>query len=57
MAFETSKTGTFRIQLPPDLLAEAARAQAHTARDLAVEGWKPSPLGRLVAIFSGRRAR
>jgi len=44
-----------RLQLPADLLSELKRRGATPRTDMHVEGWKPSFLGRLVELFTGRR--
>ncbi len=43
-----------RLQLPADLLSELKRHGASPRTDMQVEGWKPSLLGRLVELFTGR---
>jgi len=44
-----------RLQLPADLLSELKRRGAAPRTDMHVEGWKPSFLGRLVELFTGKR--
>ncbi len=46
-----------RLQLPADLLSELKRRGPTPRTDMQVEGWKPSLLGRLVELFTGRRAQ
>jgi len=48
-AFEEPK-----MHLPADLLSELKRRGAAPRTDMHVEGWKPSLLGRLVELFTGR---
>lgn len=43
------------LQLPADLLSELKRRGTAPRTDMHVEGWKPTFLGRLVELFSGRR--
>ncbi|MGH8217708.1 MAG: hypothetical protein ACREUT_03935 [Steroidobacteraceae bacterium] len=44
-----------RLQLPADLLSELKRRGAMPRTDMHVEGWKPTLLGRLVDLLTGRR--
>ena len=44
-----------RLHLPADLLSELKRGGAAPRTDMHVEGWKPSLLGRLVELLTGRR--
>jgi hypothetical protein len=46
-----------KLELPQDLLAELRRRGTAPSTELHVEGWKPSFMGRLFALFGGRRAR
>lgn len=46
-----------RLQLPADLLSELKRRGAAPRTDMHVEGWKPSFLGRILELLSGKRAR
>jgi hypothetical protein len=48
---DTSK----QLRLPADLLAEVQRRGPVRKDDLRVEGWKPSILRRLLALFSRKR--
>jgi hypothetical protein len=51
---DNSMTGTFQINLPKDLLAEAKRAnQSHKDR-LHVEGWRNSWLSRISEKLVGK---
>jgi hypothetical protein len=42
-----STTGTFRLELPKDLLSEAQRSAKNPAESLRVEGWRSSWLSRI----------
>ena len=42
-----SMTGTFRFELPKDLLSEAQRAATKPQDDLRIEGWRRSWLSRI----------
>ncbi|MGH8258659.1 MAG: hypothetical protein ACREUG_03105 [Steroidobacteraceae bacterium] len=46
-----------RLQLPADLLSELKRRGGGPRTDMHVEGWKPSLLGRLVGLLTGRQPR
>ena len=42
-----SMTGTFRLELPKDLISEAQRAAKKPKDNLRVEGWRSSWLSRI----------
>lgn len=44
-----------KLELPKDLLAELQRRGNKPRTELHVEHWKPSLLGRLFGLFSGKR--
>jgi len=44
-----------RLQLPADLLSELKRRGTAPRTDMHVEGWKPSFLGRVLALFTGKQ--
>jgi hypothetical protein len=46
---------TSEIELPPDLLAALKPKNSVQPKDLHVEGWKPSLLGRLAELFLQKR--
>jgi hypothetical protein len=55
MRNDTAASGEFRINLPPDVLAEMRR-QTGTARSaMQVDGFRPGILGRLMDLVTGRR--
>ena len=46
---------TSEIELPPDLLAALKPKNSVQPKDLHVEGWKPSLLGRLAELLLQKR--
>jgi hypothetical protein len=44
-----------QIEIPAELLAAVAPHEGLRPRDLAVEGWKPSLLGRVAALLLPKR--
>jgi hypothetical protein len=57
MRNDTAATGEFRINLPPDVLAEMRR-QTGTARSgMQVDGFRLGLFGRLLKFISGGRNR
>ena len=56
MRNDTAASGEFRINLPPDVLAEARRNSAGSPRaSMQVDGFRPGLFGRLIGLFTGRR--
>jgi hypothetical protein len=56
MRNDTAASGEFRINLPPDVLAEARRNNASSPRSaMNVDGFRPGLFGRLIGLFTGRR--
>jgi hypothetical protein len=56
MRNDTSASGEFRINLPPDVLAEMRRNTAGSPRAaMQVDGFRPGLFGRLIGLFTGRR--
>jgi hypothetical protein len=51
---DNSSTGTFRLQLPQDLLAEAKRVPKTKNEELRVEGWRKSWLSRISEVLVGK---
>jgi hypothetical protein len=51
---DNSMTGTFRINLPKDLLAEAKLAPKAKNDQLRVEGWRNSWLSRISELLVGK---
>jgi hypothetical protein len=48
-------TGEFRINLPPDVLAEMRRQAANPRSAMQVDGFRPGIFGRLLDLVTGRR--
>lgn len=57
MLADRALTDNSRLQLPADLLSELQRRGPTQREDWKVDGWKPSFLARLLALFTGRRSR
>lgn len=56
MRNDTAASGEFRINLPPDVLAEMRRNPAGSPRaSMQVDGFRPGLFGRLIGMFTGRR--
>lgn len=56
MRNDTAASGEFRINLPPDVLAEARRNNSSSPRaSMNVDGFRPGLFGRLIGLFTGRR--
>jgi len=51
---DESMTGTFRLNLPKELLAAAARDGNDTPQHLEVEGWRNSWWSRISELFVGK---
>jgi hypothetical protein len=53
---DNSVTGTFQLNLPKDLLAEAKRQAKSKPHDekLRVEGWRTSWLSRISEVLVGK---
>jgi hypothetical protein len=54
MRNDTAASGEFRINLPPDVLAEARR-QTNPRAAMQVDGFRPGLIGRLLNLMTGRR--
>ena len=50
-----SASGEFRINLPPDVLAEMRRQTGSARSTMQVDGFRPGLFGRLIDLFTGRR--
>jgi len=48
-------TGEFRINLPPDVLAEMRRQSPNPRSAMQVDGFRPGIFGRLMDLVTGRR--
>ena len=55
MRNDTAASGEFRINLPPDVVAEMRRNNSGGARaSMQVDGFRPGLFGRLIAMLTGR---
>jgi hypothetical protein len=48
-------TGEFRINLPPDVLAEMRRQSPNPRSAMQVDGFRPGIFGRLMDLVTGKR--
>jgi len=55
MRNDTAASGEFRINLPPDVLAEARRQTLNPRAAMQVDGFRPGLFGRLFNLVTGRR--
>ena len=55
MRNDTAASGEFRINLPPDVLAEMRRQTGSARNTMQVDGFRPGLFGRLINLFTGRR--
>ncbi len=55
MLNDNSASGQFRINLPPDVLAEMRRGASSGRDALRVDAWRPGIFGRLLDLVTGRR--
>ena len=56
MRNDTAASGEFRINLPPDVLAEMRRSAGGSPRAaMQVDGFRPGLFGRLINLVTGRR--
>jgi hypothetical protein len=55
MRNDTAASGEFRINLPPDVLAEMRRQTANPRAAMQVDGFRPGIFGRLINLVTGRR--
>jgi hypothetical protein len=55
MRNDTAASGQFRINLPPDVLAEMRRQTSSPRSAMQVDGFRPGLFGRLINLFTGRR--
>jgi hypothetical protein len=55
MRNDTAASGEFRINLPPDVLAEMRRQSGSPRSSMQVDGFRPGLLGRLMDLVTGRR--
>jgi hypothetical protein len=54
MRNDTAASGEFRINLPPDVLAEMRRT-TNARSSMHVDGFRPGLFGRLIGLLTGRR--
>jgi hypothetical protein len=55
MRNDTASSGEFRINLPPDVLAEMRRQNSNARAAMQVDGFRPGIFGRLINLVTGRR--
>lgn len=55
MRNDTAASGEFKINLPPDVLAEMRRGTGNARSAMHVDGFRPGLFGRLIGLFTGRR--
>jgi hypothetical protein len=55
MRNDNSASGEFRINLPPDVLAEMRRHTGTARSTMQVDGFRPGLFGRLIDLVTGRR--
>jgi hypothetical protein len=49
-------TGEFKINLPPDVIAEMRRTSGTVRASMQVDGFRPGLFGRLINLITGRRS-
>jgi hypothetical protein len=49
-------TGEFKINLPPDVIAEMRRTTGNARSSMQVDGFRPGIFGRLINLITGRRS-
>jgi len=57
MRNETATIGEFRINLPPDVLAEMRRQSGSARSGMQVDGFRLGLFGRLIKLVTGGRNR
>jgi hypothetical protein len=55
MRNDTASSGEFRINIPPDVLAEMRRQNSNPRAAMQVDGFRPGIFGRLINLVTGRR--
>ena len=55
MRNDTAASGEFKINLPPDVLAEMRRGNGGNARAAMHVDFQPGLIGRLIGLFTRRR--
>ena len=55
MRNDTASSGEFRINLPPDVVAEMRRQAVSARAAMQVDGFRPGLFSRLIGMMTGRR--
>ena len=55
MRNDTAASGEFKINLPPDVLAEMRRGNGANGANTMHVDFRPVLFGRLIGLFTGRR--
>ena len=55
MRNDTAASGEFKINLPPDVIAEMRRGNGANASSAMHVDFRPGLFGRLIGLFTGRR--
>ena len=55
MRNDTAASGEFKINIPPDVMAEVRRQGANPRSAMQVDGFRPGLFGRLINLVTGRR--
>jgi hypothetical protein len=55
MRNDTASSGEFRINLPPDVVAEMRRQTLSARAAMQVDGFRPGIFSRLIGLVTGRR--
>ena len=55
MRNDTATSGEFKINIPPDVLAEMRRQGVSPRASMQVDGFRPGIFGRLLNLVTGRR--
>jgi hypothetical protein len=55
MRNDTASSGEFRINLPPDVVAEMRRQTLSARAAMQVDGFRPGIFSRLIGLMTGRR--
>ena len=55
MRNDTATSGEFKINIPPDVLAEMRRQGVNPRASMQVDGFRPGLFGRLINLVTGRR--
>lgn len=55
MRNDTASSGEFRINLPPDVVAEMRRQTLSARAAMQVDGFRPGLFSRLIGMMTGRR--